>query len=146
MCQGSKALYINEVYSTTFATDNFWHSGTGFHKSATSRDPLQFHNSTVFHDQILWWVLSINEALIALQGGKLWYRSFSEGASWNPYPALTWVCKVSVCLRSERHISPIMRTSWRHTPADWPSPAQTDSPTTSPSNPFPQTLETLSLA
>lgn len=98
----------------------------------------------MFHEQILWRALSINEALslIVLQGGKLWYRSSSEGASWKPYPALTCACKVSVCLRSERHISLIMRTSWRYTPPDWPSPAQTDSPTSLPSNPFLQTLET----
>lgn len=29
------------------------------------------------------------------------------GGSWNPYPALTQVCTVSVCLRSQCHISPL---------------------------------------
>lgn len=114
--------------------------------SGTERQNILFtfnlHTHRLFHDQIWRWGFSINEApLVSLcsKEGDLWYRGCSEGAFQNPYPALNWVCKVSVCLRSQCRISSIMRTSWRHTPPDWPFPAQT-APTSSPlppSQPYP---------
>lgn len=71
------------------------------------------------------------------QGGKLWYRSCSEGAPQNPYPALTRVCKVSVCLRSERHISrcnenQLKAHTTRLTLSDSGWPSLTTSPSSNP--------------
>lgn len=104
----------------------------GFPFRHRSRISWWILNLALFHDYIWSESLSVNEApsLTRLQVAKLRHRSLSVGASQSPYPALTRVCIVSLCLRSECHIRLIMRTSWRHTPADWPSPVQTDSPST----------------